>query len=70
MLVLGLAIGFSVGVAAMSIYSQVSPVGMECKRLDREIAADNLKCAQEERRAAALRVIAMNETQARRWSER
>ena len=46
-----------------------SDLGMEVKQLDREIAADMLKCAQEERRAAALRLIAQNESEANQWNQ-
>jgi hypothetical protein len=66
MLWLGFIIGFFAGTAVFVV--RYNAVYVECKRLDREIAADNLKCAQEERRAAALRVIAENERQASRWS--
>ncbi|RPJ38495.1 MAG: hypothetical protein EHM35_04425 [Planctomycetaceae bacterium] len=66
MLWVGICIGTGLGMAIASIGCYLSPIGIERRRLEREIAGDNLKCAREERRAAALRVIAMNEQQAGR----
>jgi len=64
MLWVGIGIGFVIGVLAAS--KRPRSAKLEMKRLEREIAADNLKCAREERRAAALRVIANNTTEGAR----
>lgn len=60
-----LCIGVALGLGIATILGDKSQIGLELKRLEREIAADNLECAREERRAAALRAIAENERQAK-----
>lgn len=64
MLWIGLCIGFALGMGVGVILSDTLGVLLEIKRLDREVQADLLECAKQERLAAALRAIAENERQA------
>ena len=59
-----LCIGVGIGMGIATLWADRTEVMLEIKRLDREIHADLLECAKEERRAAALRVIIANERQA------
>jgi hypothetical protein len=67
MFIAGLVIGGGLGLLLSVFVSEQLYGGIQrdIKALEREIAADNLECAKEERRAAALRLILQNEQQAR-----
>lgn len=66
---IGLLIGVVVGGGWARVQSELlRDVRMEMKRLEREIEADRLQIAREERRAEALRVIQRNTEEAARNS--
>ena len=64
MLLVGMVCGIGIGLGIAAILGDKSKIGLELKRLEREIAAYELECAKEERRTAALCAIAENERQA------
>lgn len=64
-ILVAVAVGVAVGMRVVGWL--LSPVSLEIKRLEREIAADQLEAAAlQEKNAAALRVIAENTRQASR----
>jgi hypothetical protein len=63
----GLLAGLAAGaVALMAQAGLYRDIRIEIKRLEREIEADRLEIVREEHRAAALRLIAINEQEASR----
>jgi len=65
MLWIGLCIGFSIGLGYGAIRARDPAKDVEIRRLEMDIAISSLERAREERRAAALRVIAENTRQAK-----
>lgn len=62
---IGICIGIGLGLVLARVWKMCRAYEVALALIEREIAADNLACAREECRAAALRTIAANERQAK-----